>query len=99
MKVLCYNNECILFIGAYPTYPNRYKNEQLKLYGYCDEDSLKHLIEFENQDLTYLKSNKVCTIWTFRQLLKWRRLLPKDDNWRVLEKTFNGWKRVKKVTK
>ena len=98
MKGLCINSRCVLFIGAYPTFPYKGKREEIKTQGYYDEDFLKSLVEFKNQKYTYYKSNKVITIWTFRQLLKWRRLLPREGH-RILEKRNNKWYKINKEKK
>lgn len=72
-------NRAIMFLGADPIEPLDTKTE-MKIHGYVDENYQKSKISFKNQKYTYYKSNKYCTIWTFKQLIKWRRLLPKDDS-------------------
>jgi len=91
MKGIQIDNRAIMFIGAYPIEP-RDTVEEIRIHGYVDDSFQKLKISFKNQTATYYKSNQYKTIWTFRELLKWRRLLPRDDS-RVLEKTLTGWKR------
>lgn len=94
MKGGCINNRCVLFLGAYPSFPYKHRAKELKIHGYCDEDYyIKSLIEFKNQKYTYLKRNKLYIIWTFKDLIKWRRLLPKNNHI-VLEKRNNKWYKV-----
>jgi len=94
MKGVCIYYRCILFIGVTPIVPKDIKREY-KIHGYCDEDFYKrHYISFKNQDYTYSKSNKLCTIWTFKQLIKWRRLLPKNG-YKCLEKKLSEWIEIK----
>ena len=93
MKGVCIDDRCVLFIGAYPTCPHKYKDKEIKIQGYCDEAYLKFLVEFKNQEFTYYKSNKLCTIWTFKELIKWRRLLPKEG-YTVLEKKDKEWQHI-----
>lgn len=94
MKGMHIENRAIMFLGAYPIKPRDTKDE-LRIHGYIDESYQKLKISFKNQKYTYYKSNKYKTIWTFRELLKWRRLLPKDDSV-CLEKTLlHGWSKIK----
>jgi len=95
MKGVCINNRCVLFMGAYPIKPKDIA-KSYKIHGYCDEDFYnKHYISFENQNYTYSKSNRLCTIWTFRQLIKWRRILPRHG-FETLEhnRLTNKWNNI-----
>ena len=75
MKGIQIDNRAIMFIGARPTAPYDKKRE-IEIHGYVSEDTQKLKISFENQKYqTYWKSNKYKTIYTFRELMFWVRLV------------------------
>ena len=93
MKGVRIDNRALLFLAACPITP-RNLQEEYKIHGYCDEDfHRKHYISFKNQKFTYSKSNMLCVIWTFRNLLKWARLLKTNagDYQKVLEYKNKDW--------
>ena len=92
MKGIQIGNRSIFFIGAYPIPPRDTKTE-IEIHGYIDKNAQSMKISFNNQPLTYWKSGIYRRIYTFKQLLRWRRLLPHTGSV-VLEKRFHKWDRI-----
>ena len=86
-------NRSILSFCAYPIKPYWY-NEHFTTYGYYKEDVLENCISFKNQPkLTWYKTQPTIVIWTFKDLLKWRRLLPKTG-FKCLQKVDGVWNKI-----
>jgi len=92
MKGIQINNRAIMFLGATPISP-RDREEEMKTHGYIDESYQKLKISFKNQKYTYYKSNVHKVIWTFKELIRWRRMLPKNDS-RCLEYRNLKWQNI-----
>jgi len=95
MKGIQIENRAIMFLGARPIPPKDRKRE-IETHGYVDEGYQKLKISFENQKYTYWRSSRYKIIWTFKDLIRWRRMLPKDDS-RCLEKVKGQWQKIKKT--
>lgn len=78
MKGLSIENRALMFVGANPTFK---KDE----YG-------SSVVTFTNHDLEYYPSNIYKRIWTFKELMRWRRLLGKGP--RCVQCNYGQWSRV-----
>lgn len=87
MKGACVDDRCLLFLGANAIYSKDDYNNTLV--------SFSNRKQIYGDDRYFYYSNKIyIRIWTFRQLIKWRRLLGKSGE-RVLRKNaLNKWERV-----
>ena len=94
MQGIQIDNRAIMFLGARPCEPKDRRRE-LDIHGYVDESAQRLKISFENQELTYWKSNRYKIIWTFKELMYWRRMLP-NNNSKCLEKTNGKWHTIEK---
>jgi len=88
------DNRAIMLLGARPCEPKDTKDE-MRIHGYIDKEAQRLKISFENQDYTYWKSNRYKIIWTFKELIFWRKMLP-SGNSKCLEKTpFGKWHTIR----
>ena len=87
MKGICVEDRCLLYLGV---------NAE-----YSKDDYNNTLVSFSNRKQIYggeryfYYSNRLYKrIWTFKQLIRWRRLLGKSGE-AVLRKTkLNGWEKL-----
>ena len=89
MQGIKIDNRAVMFLGANPIKPLD-TSEQLKTFGYIDKEIQEMKISFKNQKFTYWKSKMYCRIWTFKQLIKWARLVGGKGS-KVLEYKNNKW--------
>ena len=97
MKGIQIQNRAIMFLGANPR-PPKDKARLIETHGYVDDSIQSLKISFKNQNDTYWKSNMYCRIWTFKGLIKWARILPKNGN-AVLELKYGKWNKIKEDKK
>jgi len=78
MKGVQIENRAIMYIGAHPEFKK--------------DDHGNSVVNFKNCKHEYYASNIYLRIWTFKSLLKWRRLTGRGT--RVLSKNCFKWQRV-----
>tara|TARA_R110002012_G_scaffold275534_1_gene462172 strand:- start:1 stop:291 length:291 start_codon:yes stop_codon:yes gene_type:complete len=78
MRGVRIGNRAIMFIGTQPRFIK-------DAYGNIG-------VGFKNQDNEFYASNIYKRIWTFKQLIKWRRLIGKN-NYAILDKKGSEWVR------
>ncbi len=78
MKGIQVENRAIMYIGANPKFKK--------------DDFGNTVVSFSNCTSEYFASNIYCGIWTFKSLLKWRRLI--GGNTKCLARHYFKWHRV-----
>jgi hypothetical protein len=78
MKGLQMGNRAIMYIGAHPEFKK--------------DDYGNSVVSFKNCKNEYYSSNIYRRIWTFKQLLRWRRLVGVDT--KCLARSYFKWRRV-----
>lgn len=88
-------NRAVMSLGARPLeVPNIYY-EEIRIHGYCDKTVLENCISYQNQpNMSWYKSRIYTRVWSFKELMRWRRLLP-SKGFRTLEKIGGKWYRIK----
>lgn len=85
-------NRRIFILGARPLTISHQYYKMVEIHGYDTDDHLR--MSFQNQDdMTWFKSNKYKTIWTFKELIFWRRLLP-NNGFKCLEYKKGKWCKI-----
>lgn len=89
------NNRAVMSLGARPLeIPNIYY-EEIRIQGYCDKSIQEDHISYQNQPgLSWHKSRIYVKIWSFKELMRWRRLLP-SKGFRTLENIRGKWYKIK----
>ena len=94
IKGVSNGNRAIMVLGARPLKKSHQVDKDIRTHGYATDIVLNHTISYENQkDLSWYKSNIYLTIWSFKELLYWRRLLP-NNGYKCLEYKNGKWNKI-----
>ena len=94
IKGVTNDNRAIMSLCARPVYPPHIYQESITIYGYCCDSVLDSYVSYKNQKkLSWHKDKVYKKIWTFKELRKWRKMLP-PTGFRCLEKINIKWKNI-----